>query len=345
MAVLPYYMTLPQLPRLGGQPSQLPSLVPGTPGMGGNGQMSGVPGSVVYAPNMYGDGGAGMLANFAGDVTGGPTGSALPPRRRSLPRLPRQDDAQAHQQVPAAGVSATVSDPDLSSLRLDAKTPTLPHSDGMLGGDYDPNTGITSWLGGAVTYKPQANQTDTDRLGLAGATLKDVALWLGGNGARADNVANAAAMADKEGRQRNAQDVLAATQKVLMDSNATVDQKRAALAQAAAAGVDTDGLIAAQSYGAPSLKAYSPDQMIVATDPITGRSSIVRQGVQRPVISGGQQWDPATGAWSNIPGYGEQQIAIARAKAAASAAAKAGASQAAGAMQLPQNPAYMFRSR
>lgn len=353
---VPNYFALSQVPRINGRaifanmpapaiPPQfrLPQQQNGMPTLGDPLAPAGGPvgSSVVNAP-------PGMDMGEAVDVpvTGGPSGTSLPKRgggMSSAQKVLMAGDGYSgtNDALPSKGVSAHDLSDTPSLTPGDVPFPKLGKSDLPLGGTYDGDTNTSSWLGGLINYTPKEGQSDADRMKLAGATLKDVANSLNGNDS--NDVAEEQAAQLKQRQQQRAQDAMTRVQQALANANGDPNATRAALVQAALAGVDTGAVQSAMAYGKPSLKSFNRADNVYAVGSDGLPVGVLQRGAVDPKITGGVAYDPVSGTSKAIPGWMQQQMALANAKAAARANATANASAAAGALQMPQNPAYMFR--
>lgn len=167
-----------------------------------------------------------------------------------------------------------------------------------------------------------------NRIGLFGATLKDIGADLGGRPADAVNIAGF----QQGQQQQTAQATQLQARTALSQALSTNDPmkiKAAAMAFAASGG-DLSNFATALKFGQPTIDHYSADDASYSTDPFTNVRTQLSPGAPKPPpTTGGMQWDSKTGTWIQIPHYVEQQSAIYNARDAAAAAHRAPAKAAA----------------
>lgn len=183
--------------------------------------------------------------------------------------------------------------------------------------------GSSSYLGGLLNYKPVAGQTGADRMGILGSTLQDVGASLGGQPQYAQHLRQT--LADQIAQQQKA-----LKGEALNDyATATTPQARqSAMVKFWAAGGDTAGLGSAMKAGNPELRDIPADGSLAVIDPISGLPTNVLHGTpktQRPLISNGMQSLDNGNSWQPIPGYVQQQNAVAGARRGPPKAAATGA--------------------
>lgn len=146
-----------------------------------------------------------------------------------------------------------------------------------------------------------------NRIGLFGATLKDVGADLGGRPEAAQNIAGFQQGQRQQGVAIQQQQARTALQQALA-TNDPAKIKAAAMSFAAAGG-DVSGLAAALKLGSPQVENLG-EGTLATIDPFTNKASIALQGPHKPLVNGGLQSTDNGQTWTPIPRYVEQQSAI-----------------------------------
>lgn len=275
-----------------------------------------------------------LSANAAGLLgPDGTTGTATPPvpqPQPAAPVMPQRRAMPAPQPVLPRTVQAAPMTPNFFPAPTAATTgPTmaqsLPASTGAFpklsqsafqknafGGQFNPDTGGTDYLGGAVSYNPKDGQTASQRLGIFGASLKDAGAYLDGKPQYATNLSDTETTQKDDDATKTSKDLLSKTRADLVASNGDPDKVRAAILSYTLAGGDGAKLYSAITQGNPTLKGFSADDNIVSSDPLSGTDTIVSRATPKPQVSAGMQF--VNGQWSKIPGYAAQQKDIADGK-------------------------------